>query len=80
MESGRTARDEPERANTVPPGGVGEPDADLDETLPKVVFFDRPSFPAGLEYLMGREGPVLLKVSEGVTWGQLANSVLLELS
>ena len=57
FESGRTPLDEPERANTVPPGGVREPDADLGETLPQVAFFDRPSFPAGLEYLMGGEGP-----------------------
>ncbi|MDQ0864719.1 hypothetical protein QF036_002300 [Arthrobacter globiformis] len=40
-----------------PPGGVGEPDADLGETLPEVAFFGRPGFPTGLEYLMGGEGP-----------------------
>jgi len=47
-ESGRTALEEPERANAVPSGGVGEPDADLGETLPKVAFLGRPSFPSGL--------------------------------
>jgi hypothetical protein len=57
LESGRTSLEEPERANAVPPGGVGDPDADLGETLPKVAFFGRPSFPAGLEHLMGGEGP-----------------------
>jgi hypothetical protein len=55
LESGRTALEEPDRANAVPSRGVGEPDAKLGETLPKVAFFDRPSFPAGLEYLMGGE-------------------------
>jgi hypothetical protein len=57
LESGRTSLEEPERANAVSPGGVGDPDADLGETLPKVAFFGRPSFPAGLEHLMGGEGP-----------------------
>jgi hypothetical protein len=57
LEPGRPALDEPERANAVSPGGVGEPDADLGETLPEVAFFGRPGFPAGLEYLMGGEGP-----------------------
>ena len=55
LESGRAALEKPERANTVAPGGVGEPDAKLGETLPKVAFFDRSSFPARLEYLMGGE-------------------------
>jgi hypothetical protein len=57
LESGRTALEEPERADAVPAGGVGEPDADLGETLPKVVFLGRPSFPSGLKYLMRSEGP-----------------------
>jgi hypothetical protein len=57
LESGRTSLEEPERANAVPPGGVGESDTDLGESLPKVAFFGRSSFPAGLEYLMGGEGP-----------------------
>jgi hypothetical protein len=65
LESGRTALDEPERANAVPPGGVGEPYADLGETLPKVAFFGRPSFPAGLEYLMGSEGPASFHQTPG---------------
>jgi hypothetical protein len=65
LESGRTAIDEPEGANAVPPGGVGEPDADLGETLPKVAFFSRPSFPAGLEYLMGSEGPASFHQTPG---------------
>ncbi|WP_457971594.1 hypothetical protein [Arthrobacter sp. D1-17] len=38
LESGRTALEEPERANAVPPGGLGEPGADLGEALPKVAF------------------------------------------
>ena len=59
-ESGRAALDEPERANIVAPGGVCETDADLGESLPKVAFFGWPGFPAGLEYLMGGEGPASL--------------------
>jgi hypothetical protein len=65
LESGSTALDEPERANAVPPGRMGEPDADLGETLPKVAFFGRPSFPAGLEYLMGSEGPASFHQAPG---------------
>jgi hypothetical protein len=57
LESGRTALEEPERANAVSPGGVGEPDADLGETLPKVSFLGRPGFPSGLKYLMCGERP-----------------------
>lgn len=56
LESVRTALEEPERANAVPPGGVGEPDADLGETLPKVSLLGRTSLPAGLENLVCREG------------------------
>jgi hypothetical protein len=51
----RTALEEPDRANAVPSRGVGEPDAKLGETLPKFAFFDRPSFPARLDYHMGGE-------------------------
>lgn len=65
LESGRTALEEPERANAVPPGGVGEPDADLGETLPKVAFFGRPGFPAGLKYLVGGEGPASFHQTPG---------------
>jgi hypothetical protein len=65
IESGRAALDEPERANAVPPGGMGEPDADLGESLPKVAFFGWPSFPAGLEYLMGGEGPASVHQTPG---------------
>lgn len=65
LESGRTALEEPERANAVPPGGVGEPDADLGEALPKVAFLGRPSFPSGLKYLMRREGAALFHQAPG---------------
>ncbi len=65
LESGRTALEEPERANAVPPGGVGEPDADLGETLPKVSFLGRPSFPSGLKYLMRGEGPARFHQAPG---------------
>jgi hypothetical protein len=65
LESGRTALEEPERANAVPPGGVGEPDADLGETLPKVPFLGRPSFPSGLKYLMRGEGPARFNQAPG---------------
>lgn len=57
LEAGRAAFEKPERANAVTPGGVGQPDADLGESLPEVAFFGWPGFPAGLEYLMGGEGP-----------------------
>ncbi|WP_242633389.1 hypothetical protein [Arthrobacter sp. S39] len=36
---------------------MGKPDAYLGETLPKVAFLGRPSFPSGLKYLMRGEGP-----------------------
>ncbi len=57
LESRLTSLEEPERANAVASGGVGERDAYLGETLPKVAFFFRPSLPAGLENLMGGEWP-----------------------
>ena len=65
LESGHTALEEPERANAVPPGGVGEPDADLGETLPKVPFLGRPSFPSRLKYLMCGEGPARFNQAPG---------------
>ena len=65
LESGRTALEEPERANAVPPGGVGEPDADLGKTLPKVSFLGWPSFPSGLKYLMRGEGPARFHQAPG---------------
>lgn len=65
LESGRTALEEPGRTNAVPSGGVGEPDADLGETLPKVAFFGRPGFPAGLEYFMSGEGPARFHQTPG---------------
>jgi hypothetical protein len=57
LESGRTAFEKPESTHAVTPGGMGQPDADLGESLPEVAFFGWPGFPAGLEYLMGGEGP-----------------------
>lgn len=56
FESSHASLEESSRTNTVPAGGMGEPDADLGETLPQVAFFDRPSLPAGFEYFMSREG------------------------
>jgi hypothetical protein len=65
LKPGRPTLEEPERANAVPAGGVGEPDADLGETLPKIAFFGRPGFPAGLEYLVGGEGPARFHQAPG---------------
>ena len=65
LESDLTALEEPKRANAVPPGSVGEPDADLGETLPKVAFLGWPSFPSGLKYLMRGEGPAFFHQPPG---------------
>lgn len=64
-EPGRTALYKPERAKAVTPGGVGEPDTDLGESLPKVAFVGWPGFPAGLKYLMGGEGPAIFHQTPG---------------
>ena len=65
LETGRTALEEPDRAKAVPPGGVGEPYANLGETLPQVAFLSRPSFPPALKCLMCREGPARFHQAPG---------------